>query len=457
MREAGFSSTLVKTRVEQAVSMEVCSQKASSDRSHAKENITKPHHVVLGGSNNVSPSSGPFGQVAAGSFTKPNLDHVNNNDVTSVLSELVRRKNTVIVGEGVANAEGVAREVMERFEVGNVPEDLRYVQFMSLPLMCFRNISKEEVEQKLMEIRNLVKSYVGRGVVLYLGDLKWLFEFWANFCEHKRNYYCSIEQMVMELKKLVCGSGESSRLWLMGIATFKAYMKCKMCHPSLEAIWELHPFTIPVGSLSLSLNFHGDFQAQERSKVFFKDVAFEDRTGVRNHLTCCRDFLINFEKEAQSITNCISNKVCIASSLPTWLQNCKEERSDIMEDQENSRLEYLCKKWNSLCNSIHRRHPSIMEFRYRPPRDCALGSDIKINMVTSKKSCPKYVNLLESVSVVSYLKLFLLYKLILANPGPAVIDKLYESSFANTIGEHKIFLTVAEVVAYCSPKLAEDP
>ncbi|KAG5127054.1 hypothetical protein JHK82_027889 [Glycine max] len=320
--------------------MEVCSQKASSDRSHVKENITKPHHVVLGGSNNVSPSSGPFGQVVIGSFTKPNLDHVNNDDVTSVLSELVRRKNIVIVGEGVANAEGVAREVMERFEVGNVPGDLRYVQFVSLPLMCFRNISKEEVEQKLMEIRNLVKSYVGRGVVLYLGDLK--------------------------------------------------------C----------------------------DFQAQERSKVFFKDVAFEDRTGVRNHLTWCRDCLINFEKEAQSITNCISKKVCTASSLPMWLQNCKEERSDIMEDQ---------------------------------PRDCALGSDIKINMVTSKKSCPKCVSLPESVSVVSYRKLFLLYKLLLANPGPAVTDKLYASSFANTIGEDKIFLTVAEAVAYYSPKLVEDP
>ncbi|RZB44758.1 protein SMAX1-LIKE 3-like [Glycine soja] len=353
MREAGFSSTLVKTRVEQAVSMEVCSQKAQ-----AKENITKPHHqVVLGGRNNVSPS-GPFGQVG-GSFMKPNLDHVNNDDVTSVLSELAKRRNTVIVGESVTNAEGVVRGVIERFEVGNVPGDLRYVQFVSLPLMCFRNISKEEVEQKLMEVRNLVKSYVGGGVVLYLGDLKWLFEFWANFREQKTNY-CSVEHMVMELKKLVCGSGESSRLWLMGISTFKTYMKCKICHPSLETIWELHPFTIPVGSLSLSLNLDSDFQAQERNKVFFKDVAFEDRAGVRNHLTCCRDCTINFEKEAQSITSSISKKACTTSSLPTWLQNCKEERSDIMEDQENARLKDLCKKWNSLCNSIH-RHPSINE------------------------------------------------------------------------------------------------
>ncbi|TKY51758.1 Chaperone protein ClpB1 [Spatholobus suberectus] len=354
MREAGFSSTLVKTRVEQAVSMEVCSQKAP-DRSQAKES-TKPQ--VLGGGN-VSPS-GPFGQVG-GPCIKP-LDHVNNDDVTSVLSELVRRRrNTVIVGESVANAEGVARGVMERFEVGNVPGDLRYVQFVSLPLICFRNISKEEVEQKLMEVRNLVKTYVGRGVILYLGDLKWLFEFWTNYCEQKTNYYCSVEHMVMELKKLVCGSGETSRLWLLGIATFKTYMKCKICHPSLETIWELHPFTIPVGSLSLSLNLDSDFQAQERSKVFFKDVTLEDRAGsVRNHLTCCRDCSINFEKEAQSITNSISKKVCTAGSLPTWLQNCKEERSDIMEDQENARLKDLCMKWNSLCNSTH-RHPSIIE------------------------------------------------------------------------------------------------
>ncbi|XP_019417796.1 PREDICTED: sulfate transporter 1.3-like isoform X1 [Lupinus angustifolius] len=48
-------------------------------------------------------------------------------------------------------------------------------------------------------------------------------------------------------------------------------------------------------------------------------------------------------------------------------------------------------------------------------------------------------------------------ELILANPGPVVIDKLYTSNFANLIGEDKIFLTVADAVAYCSPKMAEDP
>ncbi|MED6204075.1 Sulfate transporter 1.3 [Stylosanthes scabra] len=48
-------------------------------------------------------------------------------------------------------------------------------------------------------------------------------------------------------------------------------------------------------------------------------------------------------------------------------------------------------------------------------------------------------------------------ELVLANPGPVVIDKVYTSKLANMIGENKIFLTVAEAVAYCSPKLSEDP
>ncbi|XP_057442586.1 sulfate transporter 1.3 [Lotus japonicus] len=48
-------------------------------------------------------------------------------------------------------------------------------------------------------------------------------------------------------------------------------------------------------------------------------------------------------------------------------------------------------------------------------------------------------------------------QLVLANPGPLVIGKLHTSNFANLLGEDKIFLTVAEAVAYCSPKLAEDP
>ncbi|GKV09281.1 hypothetical protein SLEP1_g20806 [Rubroshorea leprosula] len=52
--------------------------------------------------------------------------------------------------------------------------------------------------------------------------------------------------------------------------------------------------------------------------------------------------------------------------------------------------------------------------------------------------------------------LFAKYILILANPGPVVIDKLHLSNFANSIGEDKIFLTVAEAVSSCYPKPVDE-
>ncbi|KAI4389432.1 hypothetical protein MLD38_001660 [Melastoma candidum] len=47
-------------------------------------------------------------------------------------------------------------------------------------------------------------------------------------------------------------------------------------------------------------------------------------------------------------------------------------------------------------------------------------------------------------------------QLVLANPGPAVINKLHASSFPQLIGEEKIFLAVADAVASCCPKAMED-
>ncbi|KAL0432741.1 UNVERIFIED_CONTAM: Sulfate transporter 1.3 [Sesamum latifolium] len=47
-------------------------------------------------------------------------------------------------------------------------------------------------------------------------------------------------------------------------------------------------------------------------------------------------------------------------------------------------------------------------------------------------------------------------QLVLANPGPVVIDKLHASNFTTLIGEDKIFLTVADAIQTCSPKFVEE-
>lgn len=46
-------------------------------------------------------------------------------------------------------------------------------------------------------------------------------------------------------------------------------------------------------------------------------------------------------------------------------------------------------------------------------------------------------------------------QLVLANPGPVVVNKLHASSFTELIGEDNIFLTVADAVHTCAPKMEE--
>ena len=147
------------------------------------------------------------------------------------------------------------RGAMEKFEKGEVPKELKDVEFLSLPLFSLRNLSKEEIEQKVLELKCIVKSCMGKRVIFYLGDLKWVAEFWSNY--EQRSHYSPVEQLIMELKTLIFhGNNEGfGRFWVMGIATFQIYMKCKAGRPSLESLWSLQPLAVPVGSLSLSLSF----------------------------------------------------------------------------------------------------------------------------------------------------------------------------------------------------------
>ncbi|XP_043698420.1 sulfate transporter 1.3-like [Telopea speciosissima] len=47
-------------------------------------------------------------------------------------------------------------------------------------------------------------------------------------------------------------------------------------------------------------------------------------------------------------------------------------------------------------------------------------------------------------------------QLVIANPGPVVIDKLHASKFTELIGDNRIFLTVADAVMTCAPKMDEE-
>ncbi|KAE8686610.1 Detected protein of unknown function [Hibiscus syriacus] len=225
MREAGFSSTQVKVKVEQTVSMEISSQTPSP-----KENNPNPQPL---GANPNAQTHFEFG------FSS---------------SKLLDR-------ESVAVAESVVRGVMDKLEKMQVSGDLRYLQLISFPLFSIKNLGKDEVEQKLLELNCLVKRYMGKGVVLYVGDLKWISEFWSNYGDQGRNHYCPVEHIVMELKD------------------------------------------------------YCDSRSQYRAKESIDSITWSvDEAEVNKNQSSFTDRLFNFD-----------NVVSSSSSLPSWLQSYKEE------------------------------------------------------------------------------------------------------------------------------------
>ncbi|XP_022766061.1 protein SMAX1-LIKE 3-like [Durio zibethinus] len=350
MREAGFSSTQVKSNVEQAVSLEICSQNAPPVNSKSKDSNG---NLILSQSPTVAQVGSKVGKPIGSDPI------IRNEDVMFVIENLMNKKsrNFVVVGECISSIEGVVRAVIDKVDKGDVPESLRDVKFVNLSFTSFGHLNRVEVEQKLEELKSHVRNSLGRGIVFNLGDLKWAIEYRASSSEQSRGYYCPVEHMIMELEKLVCNIGETGRFRLMGIATFQTYMRCKSGHPSLETVWGLHPLTIPAGSLRLSLITDSDLQSQSTSKKAENGLSWILLDGGEDkQLTCCADCSAKFENEVQSLQSSTCNSESTTSSLPPWFQPYKDDNKGLGSNYKDSAsVRELCKKWNSFCNSVHKQ------------------------------------------------------------------------------------------------------
>ncbi|GAB4833269.1 hypothetical protein Ancab_031516 [Ancistrocladus abbreviatus] len=349
MRGAGFSSTLVKGKVVQALSIEPTSQAQPPDNTKSSRNSSVK--VVK----------------------QRVVDQVRTEDIAAVINGLINKKkrSSVIVGECISTLEGVVRGVMDKVEKGEVPECLRGVKFLPLSLYSFGNLNREEVDQKVGQLKCLVKGCLddnnnnnNNGVILYLGDLKWITEFRASVADHqqRRNYSCPIEHMITELTRLVLGYGEDGKIWLMGIATFQTYMRCKSGHPcSLESIWGVHAITIPKDGLGLSLIPNSDLQtplmsSKEAGSTPSWLLLEGGRRGQDNHHASSGDLSVKIDIEARNRQSSTCNSESTTSILPSWLQQYKDESKRLPNnnniDQASVPVKDLCKKWSSsICNS----------------------------------------------------------------------------------------------------------
>ncbi|KAL8505179.1 hypothetical protein ACS0TY_016407 [Phlomoides rotata] len=338
MKEAGFTSTQVKTNVEKAVSLEFSSEQTAS----------------------AAPSENP--REAEIKTLTLQTEPVRNEDVKVMMEALLmsrKKKSLVFVGECISTLEKTVQGLMGRVEKGDVPEGLREVKFISVPpLYSFCNLHREEVEQKIRELTCVAQSFVGKGVVLYLGDLKWISDYRVSL-EQKRSYYCSVEHMIMEIGRLVWGIGEIERFWVVGIATFQSYMRCRNGYHSLESVWGLHPVTIPANTLGFSLVSQSDEKSDDRHRRVESFSSPMLLTNGEVKLSCCNECSAKFEDEAGNLEDRRSSTEPAFSSLPSWLQN--ESRKLKQNDQNYEAINELRKKWNSFCSSAHKQPAPLLQ------------------------------------------------------------------------------------------------
>ncbi|KAL4590050.1 hypothetical protein LXL04_002968 [Taraxacum kok-saghyz] len=378
MREAGFSSTAVKSNLEDFSSNSLTSaprvffnssgggvysspSSPNSDHQyhqhHQNPNFWQTHFL------NHTPDQNPLFVSPSKNNPPPEFDHCLKKDVSLVMEVLLgkkQRKNTVIVGDSLSITEGVVIELMGKVEKGDVPDELRCAhfikfQFSSVPL---RFMKREEVEMNLTDLRRKVESLssTGGGVIIYAGDLKWTVDD-REIGGVSGSNYSPVDHLVVEIGRLVSQYNVTNKVWLIGTANYQTFMKCKMKQPSLELQWSLQAVSVPSGGLGLSLSGHEtrlnvsnntcDEMVDRKPLKHSKEEGDDDMVVM----SFCGECNSNYEKEAAAAaTTAGGNKP--STVLPFWLHPSTPPSSLHKEN-----LIELKRKWNRVCQSLHQgRH-----------------------------------------------------------------------------------------------------
>lgn len=112
---------------------------------------------------------------------------------------------------------------------------------------------RTQIPAKVKQLGDLIANSSGGGVILDLGDLKWLVEQPVSFsmagsgAAPQQQVVSEVGRAaVVEMGKLLekFGEGSGGRLWLIGTATCETYLRCQVYHPSMENDWDLQAVPI---------------------------------------------------------------------------------------------------------------------------------------------------------------------------------------------------------------------
>ncbi|KAJ8750845.1 hypothetical protein K2173_016026 [Erythroxylum novogranatense] len=395
MREASFSSPAVKTTIEQSLNSSSNSGPSAANQSTIGLGFRTPGAVsvpapIMNRNMYVNPRLQQGTAAQSGELQR-------NVEVKRVFDILLRTKkrNPVLVGE--SEPEMVVKEVLKSIESKEVVEGvLKNVQVIHLEKEF---VDKPQIPTKIVELAGLIEARMGitdcGGVILDLGDLKWLVDQPVNFpagvaggIQQQRQQLMSDagRATVAEMGKLLTRFGEGSsggRVWLIGTATCETYLRCQVYHTSMEKDWDLQVVPIaaraPLPGMFPRLGTNGILSSSVESLSPLKGFQTVTTTATR-HLSenldpalrfrCCPQCMQNYEQElAKAVPKELekpSSESKTGAGLPLWLKNAKSQEGDLkiqdqtaINDQEmflkHKSLE-LQKKWQDTCLRIHPGH-----------------------------------------------------------------------------------------------------
>ncbi|KAL1548889.1 protein SUPPRESSOR OF MAX2 1-like [Salvia divinorum] len=428
MREASFSSPAVKAAIEQSLN-------SSTAHSH------NHHHVAAGNVNfgagigGIGPRLLPNpGQLTAPAAAQPNQNVYLNprlqqggtgpsgtpkgEELKKVLEIMwrSRKRNPILVGD--SEPEAVVTELLRKIVNKEFGGDgiLKNVEVVSIERGLLSD--KNQIAPKIEDLGGVIEGRIrSGGVILDLGDLKWL-------VEHQKQQQPVVSETgraaVAGIKTLLDrfggGGGETNKLWLIGTATCETYLRCQVYHSSMENDWDLQAVPIasrsPLPSLFPRLGTERILSNPLESLNQFKPAAsplpaltrglFEN-SGTTHRLSICPKCSENCEKEQAklaAIEKSFSDaKQDALPSLPAWLQNAKLNTIDAIAKEESEgkeqhvlskqKMQELQKKWRHTCLQLHPNfHQNTRLDRADPPA-LSMASLYNPNLLSRSPFQPK--------------------------------------------------------------------
>ncbi|KAG8487292.1 hypothetical protein CXB51_020535 [Gossypium anomalum] len=291
--------------------------------------------------------------------------HQRNEDVQKVFDILRKRKkrNPVLVGEPAP--ESVVQEISRMIQGQEIDGIFKNVEVVHL-WKDFA-LDKSQMVAKIKELGTQIGAKIGNldcgGVILDLGDLKWLVESNQPVGAQRRSLLePGGSAAVAEMAKLQRFGEGNGRLWLIGTATCETYLRCQVYYPSMENDWDLQ--AVPIASKMLSRFgsngiLNGSVESLSSMNGFVTTAARPRQLSKNFDPTrkqgCCRQCMRNYEQEvakllaAKEFEKPLSdaNSESTQPALPRWLQNAR------VHDDQAQKIQELQKKWNDTCLHLH--------------------------------------------------------------------------------------------------------